>query len=91
MRFHSVAREVLGNVAAMDTLSAPDGTNAKPRTSTGQTEAQPTLQPALDIWTVSEEEKERTKYIWLAICGMVGTFVLVCELYLRCKRCLTNK
>ena len=91
MRFHSVAREVLGGAAAMVTLSALDGTNAKPMTSTGQIEERPTLQPALNIWTVSEEEKERTNYIWLTICGIVGTCVLVCELYQKCKRCLTNK
>ena len=92
IRFHSeVGTGMLGNAAAMVTWSALDGTNAKPMASTGQNEERPTLQPTLDIWTVSEEEKERTKYIWLTICGIVGTLVLVCELYQRCKRCLNNR
>ena len=46
----------------------------------------PTLQPSIDIWTVSEEDKQRTKYAWLIVCGILGIALLISELYYRCRR-----
>ena len=60
------------------------------QTNAGRTAAtepsRPTLRPSMDIWTVTEEEKARTKYTWLVICGVLGIALLMSELYYRCKR-----